>query len=325
VAKSKKIAPSPKDEKRRLRALKASQENASPAAERLQAVYGLRLPAHLAVFDAFWRSLTPLEEKGMEYLGRLAGGIMMWFDEAGRARRPKRRLDPRLNDRFRRDPPELVTVLWGMGDGLHFGLWYDDPAELPSFVVRNYARDSSETWREEPTVLRTLARDYEDALEEEVDEPPSPGEVKALRALGAALTWWTPHDDAALEADGRRRWARTRRGEIVGGLAPALPPGAGDARATKAAADRRFALYEDGDLPRLGKLVTTAKRELARGKPAFALVLGRELHWCDDDETREVSLELLVDAYRALGRDALAEIARVHHAHRDLKSVDIYA
>ncbi len=54
------------------------------------------------------------------------------------------------------------------------------------------------------------------------------------------------------------------------------------------------------------------------------LVLGRELHWCDDDETREVSLELLVDAYRALGRDALAEIARVHHANRDLKSVDIY-
>jgi len=192
------VTTSAKDERRRARALATSEQNAGPAGERLQAAYGLRLPAHLTVFDAFWRSLTPLEAKGMEHLGRLPGGICRWFDAAGRARKPKRRLDPRLDDRFRRDPPELVTVMWGMGDGLHFGLWYDDPAELPSFVVRNYARDSSETWREEPTVLRTLARDYEDALEEEVDEPPSPGDVKALRALGAALAWWTPHDDAAL-------------------------------------------------------------------------------------------------------------------------------
>jgi hypothetical protein len=29
-------------------------------------------------------------------------------------------------------------------------------------------------------------------------------------------------------------------------------------------------------------------------------------------------------AYRALGRDALAAIVEVHHAHRDLPSVDIY-
>lgn len=315
----------PTDEQRRLRALARSLDDAAPAAERLRQAFGLRLPAHLTVFDAFWRSLSPLEARGMKLLGRLPGGICRWFTAAGRAQRPKRRLDPRLDDRFRRDPPELVTVMWGMGDGLHFGLWYDDPAELPSFVVRNYGRDSSETWREEATVLKTLARDYEDALEEEVDEPPSAKDVQALRALGAALAWWAPHDDAALQADGRRRWARAKRGDIVGGLAPALPKGAGDARATKAAADRRFELYEDGDIPKLGKLVTTAKRELKRGKPAFALVLGRELHWCDDDETREVSLELLVDAYRALGRDALAEIARVHHAKRDLKSVDIYS
>jgi hypothetical protein len=63
---------------------------------------------------------------------------------------------------------------------------------------------------------------------------------------------------------------------------------------------------------------------LKHGKPAFALTLGRELHWLDAEKHRATSVTLLCDAYKALGRHALAEIATVHHAHRDLKSVGVY-
>lgn len=70
--------------------------------------------------------------------------------------------------------------------------------------------------------------------------------------------------------------------------------------------------------------VDAARAALDRGEPLFALGLGRDLHWQDSDEFRAESLELMARAYRALGRDALAAIVEVHHAHRDLPSVDIY-
>lgn len=54
-------------------------------------------------------------------------------------------------------------------------------------------------------------------------------------------------------------------------------------------------------------------------------MLGLELHHADRDATREVCTRILVAAYEALGRHPLAEVARVHHAHRDLRSVGVHA
>ena len=69
--------------------------------------------------------------------------------------------------------------------------------------------------------------------------------------------------------------------------------------------------------------IVRAQDELGGGHPGLALLVGNDLHFLDRD--REQARDLLVAGYRALGRDALAEIARVHHAQRDLKTVDIYA
>lgn len=52
--------------------------------------------------------------------------------------------------------------------------------------------------------------------------------------------------------------------------------------------------------------------------------MGLDLHHGDRDSQREACTRLLVNGYRALGRDALAEIARVHHATRNLSSVSVY-
>jgi hypothetical protein len=291
------------------------------AAARMREVYGLRLPRHVAVWSALWRSLSPLEAEGMDWLGRSPGGIMLWLDDDGLARVPRDGLDPRLHDRFRCDPPELVTVMWGNTDGLHYGLWYDDPAELPSCIAHNYARDSAETWAGAATVIQVLRGDLDDRLAapDYPDEPPPEGAL----ALVEALRWFEEPDDAAFYADDTPRYADHERGEILGGMAPALPAGAGDPRATSALVERREAAYR-ARAPDVAGWLAEARAELARGQPAFALTLGRELHWLDADAFRAEGLELLCAAYAALGRDALAAIARVHHAHRDLPLVGVY-
>src|SRR5207247_1286977 len=76
--------------------------------------------------------------------------------------------------------------------------------------------------------------------------------------------------------------------------------------------------------PDLGRLIAEARARLERGDAAYALALGRDLHWADADELRAETLELLVRAYRMLGRGSLAGLVEVHHAHRDLPNVTVF-
>lgn len=71
--------------------------------------------------------------------------------------------------------------------------------------------------------------------------------------------------------------------------------------------------------------VAEARTRCTAGDPAEALVFGRDLHWASGgDSVREAHAhELLVMAYRALDRPALADIADVHYRYRDLPSVDV--
>ena len=55
----------------------------------------------------------------------------------------------------------------------------------------------------------------------------------------------------------------------------------------------------------------------------MALALGRELHWSDGDALRDEAGPLLLDAYRALGREAHAGILEAHLRLRDLPSVGV--
>jgi hypothetical protein len=311
--------PSREDEARRKKALTTSLKRFGAVEQRMKEVYGLRLPKQLAVFDAFEKSLSPIEQVGMSEIGRSRGGVTLWFVDGWLELKPRDNLDIRLDARFRCDPPEFVTVMFGDTDGLHYGLWYDDPAELPSCIVHNYARDSAETWRdEEPTLLGVLrARTHK--LIEEPDYPEEPIST-SYYALRAALDWWKKADEEHFQ---KSKWTDHKRGEILGGLAPALPKGAGNPRATYEEYQARADAYRSRS-PKVDKWVAEARAELQRGKPAFALTLGRELHWLDQAETRALSLELMTAAWEALGRPLLAEIARVHHQHRDMQVASVY-
>ncbi|MEV4416959.1 ADP-ribosylation family protein [Catellatospora sp. NPDC049609] len=295
-------------------------------AERVLRGYGLRLPRHLAVFAAFLDGIGDAGRRALaDGVGLSPGGITRYFEDGGLALTGRDGLDERLDSRFRCDPPEFVTVLWGDSDGLHFGLWYDDPAELPTMVVHNYARDSAETWSEQlPTVLAQVGRRLDDADMDAADDPDydEPDGARQRAELRRAVAAYADADERARDHDGAVRWVGAARPPILGGVGPALPDGSGDPRGGHQRYNERYEAYRAG-APQVREWIAQAERELAAGEPAYALVLGRELHWFDADAYRADSLRLLASAYRALGRQALAEIAEVHHAHRDLRSVDV--
>ena len=314
----------PADVTRREAALQRALDLHPKVAAHMQAVYGLRLPRTLAVVDAFFRSLTAYERRAD--IGLSPTGILDWFDDGGLTRATRDGLDPRLHWRYRSDPPELVTIMSGDSDGLHYGLWYDDPAELPSAVAHNYARDSAETWRDpEPTPLRVIHACLQRRVEGKLEYgEPIRGQMMAFRA---ALEWFLDRDDAIFAEEGPGRWASDarRRPEITGGFLTHPPEGSGDHRSHSYDQVRQRYQAIRARSPKVTAWIDTARAELRDGKPAFALALGRELHWFDLDDYRDASLELLAGAYRTLGRNALAGIVEVHHAHRDLRSVAVYA
>ncbi len=307
-------------------ALAAAEDRFDDVAARLRTVYGLRLPRHLAVFAAYLDAIgAPGRRALADGVGVSPGGILRYFEDGGLALTGRDGLDERLDCRFRCDAPEFVTVLWGDTDGLHFGLWYDDPAELPTQVVHNYARDSAETWTEAlPTVLAQVRRRLDDAEQDAADDPDydAPDGARRRAELLRAIAAFAGADEQACAQDGPVRWAGTPRPAILGGFGPALPEGSGDPRGGYERYEERYQAFRARS-PQAGEWIADAERELAAGLPAYALVLGRELHWLDAAELREDALRLLTGAYRALGRDALAEIAAVHYANRDLRSVEV--
>lgn len=306
------------DEARRSRTLAEIRSRFPAVEERVQRAYGLRVPRHLAVFAALWHSADDAERAGLNQLGVAPFGLTEYLAPDGLSLVGADGLDERLHGRYRCDPAEFVTVLSGDSDGLHFGLWYDDPAQLPAFVVFNWARDSAETWTNGAATLLVQLRHRIDAVAADygTDGP----EARQLRPLSAALDWFAAADREAVAADGLPTWARSPRQATAVSLFPSLPPDSGDPRLARS--EQRLRIFRAGG-PDADGLIADAERELAAGQPAYALAVGGELHWLDADEYRERGLALLVGAYRALGRDALADIAEVHAAHRDLRSVSV--
>ncbi len=147
-------------------------------------------------------------------------------------------------------------------------------------------------------------------------------EAEVATPLITALDWFADADRQAVQADGRPRWATAARHDGWISVSPALPEGSGDPRLAQWDA-RRADFGKAG--PAAGRWVALAEEELAAGQPALALAVGSELHWLGGghEPFRRAARDLRVDAYRALGRDALAEIADVHAANPGLKSVQV--
>jgi hypothetical protein len=317
------FAPSAADNKRRAAALKVSLGRFKRVAEHYRKVWGLRLPKHVAVWHAFRESLTPLERSGMDVVGVSPGGITYLFNRDNPDVKTRDHLDPRLDSRFRCDPPEFVTIAYGNSDGEHFGLWHEEPDELPQFIAFNWARDSAETDASEQRSMIEIALHRLKEMQQE--GPEYQYKELAVWAARCALEAFAEADRKALEEDGLfRKLKKPQRPWITGGMGPLLPASKGDTRGSSY--DEQKKRYEAirAESKQVDKWIEEARNELAAGKPAFALVLGRELHWHCRDAYQAVCTELLVGAYQALGRQALAEIVKVHHANRDLPHVSVF-
>lgn len=107
------------DEERRRAALATMWERFPAVEARVQRVYGLRLPRHLAVFAALWHGASDAEQRGLRRLMLMPRGITDYFRDDGPHLVGRDGLDERLHCRFRRDPAEFVTVLSGGSDGEH--------------------------------------------------------------------------------------------------------------------------------------------------------------------------------------------------------------
>jgi hypothetical protein len=323
LAPSEELFADPLQEARRQGSLDKMLSRFDAVSAQFRAHYGLRLPRWMAVLAAFVDSASELERSGLESIGRGPGGALGYFEDGGLERATIDGLDPRLEMRFRCDPPEMVSFLWGDSDGLHYGMFFDDPAELPGAIVYNWARDSAETWAAEQTTGLSLlaARVRERFTDQYREEEPGVAEW----ALRAALRWFAEADRRAVDEDGIVRYRGVKREAMLGAVSAALPKSAGDPRLSREKVEARQVEYRKKRTPKIVReWIAEARDELAKARPAFAYTLGRELHWLDSDLYRAVSEELLVAAYEALGRRALADVLRVHVANRDLPMVTVF-
>jgi hypothetical protein len=315
-------------------------ENRAEIEERFRRDWGLEPPESIFRFWAFHRSLGAAERQALgDDLWMSPAGVMDLFGDPDA--RPRDGLDIRVHWRYYRDPPEFVTFMLGNTDGLHYGLLFDD-GRTCSGVGSYYNNDGGGIDTRAGTPLEALRAVLERVwvdLDHD-DDPAYRDEVAAKRSrialLRAALT--------AFETGDRPEVGMAYRDAYEPPFVPPVDPdrittldGAGALVAGETALGRpahngadeykfakhMYALFEDTTA--LEDHVEDARRRCAAGDPAEALVLGRDLHWASGgDPVREAyANELLVMAYRALGRPALADIADAHHRHRALPDVDV--
>lgn len=103
-------------------------------AERLMRTHGLRLPRHVVPFVAFFLGCEAPGEKRLRDALDLSflAGIAQWFREDP----PKAYADERIHGRRRAGIPAEMLVVGECFDLEQlWGLWYDDPAALPTVVA----------------------------------------------------------------------------------------------------------------------------------------------------------------------------------------------
>jgi hypothetical protein len=300
---------------------------------RLRELYGFDFPDDFFAFWDFACRRRPLEP--LAALAEAAGGHLVGPFEvlAGRFDGRSSRFSQYLHWRYYNDPPEFFTVWAGLGDGLHFGYFLDDPRSTAGCIASYYAADVFEMSTDGDTLFEAvrlvLEERYQDAELDRSYFPERAAEVEAamrdldkLRAaLCRAATAERPETGEDYVAKYQGRAARNDRvtAETVEGMGIVVQPQQYRPLSVK---DRKlWARLRKDDNPR--DLVDEAFAALRAGFPGTALKLGKDLWAAGGEHQTMYSYELLDAAYEALGRDLLRQVLREHRAHRDLPTVDI--
>lgn len=276
--------------------------------------HGLVLSQQVMLLAAFFAGLDDSERAAVGRLGIAPWGVTEWFGDDGLTRRVRPGLDARLHARYACDPPELVTVMSGHADGLHYGFFHDEPAKPPWLLVHNFARDTGET-----AGVNGVGRTVIDFLHFHVQQARKDGlEVEVLLP---ALEELCDASAAVVAAEQPRRPKTISRLRALCGVGPALPASIKPSSSWPALEVRRRA-YAASD-PIVERWIAEAREAVAAGAPALALMIGHDLFFLRS-AFQDEAVELLEQGYGAIGREPLARIARLHSAHRTLASVDVY-
>ncbi|MDC3979761.1 hypothetical protein [Polyangium jinanense] len=333
-----KARPKGKEDARRRRAEAVDQCMARHAevAARVEQTYGLLLPKHAALTWAFFSSLSPYEWRApAQRLGigpyTVSSGVLSFYSERAFQRPLKEGFEPQMHFVAPAFPPEALIMF--LGDFHAFALFYDDPAYLPSGAVI-YDMEDKSRWMGETFLdfFRDWARElikYPWTLRGEdgkIDETT----FFNVRLFLEALEEFEEYTEQVREEDrARMRWPYSERAQMAEhrsgvGICTDLGDGAGfEIPSDIHAAESQEAVTQ---------AVARARQLLAEGDPRYALALGRELHCaCGVPDRQNFStlwqaeaLSLMVAAYEALGRGALARKAEVHHANRGIFMKDAY-
>lgn len=301
--------------------------------QRLRAEYGFDFPEGLFQFWAWVNRLAPLAP--LEALGESLDLTLVGPFEvlAGRfdGRVPRHSL--LLHWRYYDDPPELFTCLAGGGDGLHWGYYLDDPAAGEGCVASYYAQDAYELSVDGDNLfeavrlhLEYLHSDAETDREGDEDNANQYDlDLARLDDLRQRLMKQATGDRPEVGEEYTDLYAGTSEreesvvAETMEGMGIVVAP-----------EQYRPLSVEDGRLWRRlrkqddpAKLVGEARRALREGHPGTALKLGKDLWAIGGGRRMAYAIELLGEAYEALGRGDLLRVLQTHVANRELPSVDI--
>ncbi|MEQ1506657.1 MAG: hypothetical protein ABMB14_30800 [Myxococcota bacterium] len=275
-----------------------------PAVAAFAGRFGLPVPRGLAVARAWFDAVGQLRstETGSPWMtcGLGTCNLLAAFDP-GRLDAADASADPRLDDRHPGDPPELVTVMRGGIDGLHWGLWVDDPRFAPCLVVHTH-RSYDPIAVDGPSLLGVIGRELR------ADAAEATGEARFELRLLLEHAYALDAADRQAVAEDTARACPHPRTEAVRGPGVAAP-GPHDPLPAEVVQDRI-------DPERVPALLAAARAALDHARPAPALAIGRALDHLDLPTHRRDVEALLVDVYLALDRPALAEIVRADHDAR---------
>lgn len=192
-------------------------------------------------------------------------------------------------------PAEFVHLFDLRMDGCSYGYLFDTPSDPVGFAVFH----RGETALKPGAPCAFIA---EAAVRLQVEDP-GLGALKQLERLDLAAAAC-----AFDEAFSSPVKPTPDRPPIHGGFPPLVRPTDGDPRWTPDEVRARADAYRRDDRPRIDSWIALAEQELAAGKPAFALVLGRELQSRGLDHWHAKTIGLLTDAYRTSGRNVFAQI-----------------
>lgn len=272
----------------------------------LSRIYQLPLPADLF---HFWECQRDLSRRG---LALATSPLRIRLGMAFQAFEPNfapAHFDPLLDDRYRLDPPEFVTLLHGFTDGLHWGYYVDDPAQTPYPVAAYYHSDAYELHIAGNSLLEAvrgyLEIAYRDALENLEADPAYresyEQQLDQLDAMRRVIMGYATADrpETDLEYIETYRYTRHPTAPTRDGMGIVVPPDT-YRRLNGNPSDDDFFPPTAGEVQRL---LDAAMHALHEGFAGTALQLGKDL-WPYPDYVMTAA-DLLDAAYAALGREWL--------------------